>query len=679
MAGTGKEGLELADQVDPDLALVDLRLPDVDGIQVLRDLRTRHPQTAVIMITAFGHIESVVVAMKNGATDYLEKPFQHLEKLRISVSRALEEVKARREINRLQGLEEGKYRTSQIVGEAAPTRRLREVITQLAQSEAHTILVQGESGTGKELVARGLHFESGRRNSPFMEVNCAAITETLFESELFGHEKGAFTDAKSTKKGLIELADGGTLFLDEVGEIPIASQAKLLRCLQERTFKRVGGTRDIKVDVRVIAATNRVPRGDGQGRQVPRGPVLPPQRHPARRSPRSATGARTSCRWGGTSWPRRTTRSTRRSSAWPPRPRCCSLSYGWPGNVRELKNLIERLVILSTGRHDRGRSASAAGLRRRREPDARRGIPRAPHPGGGGEVLHPQGPPAGQRQQERGCEDPRNHTPDSPEEAHRRPLLSPDSFHPLGTTWRTAYGQESASYDTVPEAPRRRKIFVSRGVIDQSRVWYPLCSKAVARDSRGTRPHSRGARNETGRQEAPCRRRRKAADARRREPRWDRAGSRGSGRPSAAWPFHDRRRRHGRRRHPRPHRRRLDRQRGDDPQGRRSLFLVPRVPARAAASLSGLCAVRGTAAAAALRGRPHARRLPAQDQAARLPRSRLRGGPPPGGGRRRRPCTSSRSPVSAGLLRRRWSSAHPRLPYRRPSRPVVPLARTSSP
>ena len=154
-------------------------------------------------------------------------------------------------------MQEGKYRTNQIVGESAPTRRLREVITQLAQSEAHTILVQGESGTGKELVARGLHYESARRNSPFMEVNCAAITETLFESELFGHEKGAFTDAKSTKKGLMELADGGTLFLDEVGEIPLASQAKLLRCLQERTFKRVGGTRDLKVDVRVIAATNR--------------------------------------------------------------------------------------------------------------------------------------------------------------------------------------------------------------------------------------------------------------------------------------------------------------------------------------------------------------------------------------------------------------------------------------
>src|SRR5690242_3558266 len=196
-AGTGKEGLELAEEISPDVTLVDLRLPDVDGIQVVRELKAKLPDSAVIMITAFGHIESAVAAIKTGATDYLEKPFQHLEKLRISVTRALEEVKARREITRLQGMQEGKYRTSQIIGESATTRRLREVITQLAQSEAHTILVQGESGTGKELVARGLHFESARRNSPFMEVNCAAITETLFESELFGHEKGAFTDAKS--------------------------------------------------------------------------------------------------------------------------------------------------------------------------------------------------------------------------------------------------------------------------------------------------------------------------------------------------------------------------------------------------------------------------------------------------------------------------------------------------
>ncbi|HXH83966.1 MAG TPA: sigma-54 dependent transcriptional regulator [Candidatus Tectomicrobia bacterium] len=346
-AGSGKEGLEMADGVDPDVALVDLRLPDMDGIQILRELRARHPETAVIMITAFGHIENVVTAMKSGAADYLEKPFQHLEKLRISVQRALEEVKARREINRLQGIQEGRYRTTQIIGESAATRRLREIITQLAQSEAHTILIQGESGTGKELVARGLHFESARRSAPFMEVNCAAITETLFESELFGHEKGAFTDAKTSKKGLMELADGGTLFLDEVGEIPLASQAKLLRCLQERTFKRVGGTRDIKVDVRVIAATNRALEAmvkDGKFREdlFYRLNVIPITIPPLRERREDILPlARHFLAEANTTFHKAVARFA-------PETESLLLAYAWPGNVRELKNLVERLVILST-------------------------------------------------------------------------------------------------------------------------------------------------------------------------------------------------------------------------------------------------------------------------------------------------------------------------------------------
>src|SRR2546429_5609835 len=247
----------MADEVSPDLILLDLRLPDMDGMDVLRALRSRHPEVAVIIITGFGQIQSAVEAIKVGATDYLEKPFEHLEKLKLAVSRALDAARAKREIRRLHGLQEKQYGVDQIIGDSEPTRPLRDLIRKVARSEAQTILIQGDSGNGKELVAKGLHYESARRNFPFMEVNCAAITETLFESELFGHEKGAFTDARATKKGLMEMADRGTLFLDEVGEMAPNSQAKLLRCLHERTFKRLGGTRDIKVDVRVIAATNR--------------------------------------------------------------------------------------------------------------------------------------------------------------------------------------------------------------------------------------------------------------------------------------------------------------------------------------------------------------------------------------------------------------------------------------
>ncbi|MBI4610282.1 MAG: sigma-54-dependent Fis family transcriptional regulator [Candidatus Rokubacteria bacterium] len=346
-AATGKDGLLMADDVDPDVVLLDIRLPDINGIQVLKALRDRHPDTAVIMITAYGYIGSVVEAMKNGATDYLEKPFEPLDKLWLAVRRALEEVKARREIQRFHQLQSGQYRADQLIGESEATRRLREVIGQLARSEAHTILILGESGTGKELVAKGLHYESPRRDFPFMEVNCAAITETLFESELFGHEKGAFTDAKTTKKGLMELADRGTLFLDEISELSPGSQAKILRCLQERVFKRVGGTRDIKVDVRVIAATNRpleLLAKEGKFREdlfyrlnsIPitilplrerREDILPLARHFLLEANRMFHKA---------------------IIGFAPETERLLLNYPWPGNIRELKNLIERLVILGT-------------------------------------------------------------------------------------------------------------------------------------------------------------------------------------------------------------------------------------------------------------------------------------------------------------------------------------------
>ena len=349
-AGAGKEGLEMADEVSPDVVLLDLKLPDIDGILVLRELKIRHPDTAVIMITGFGQVETAVAAMKSGATDYLEKPFAHLDKLRLAVARALEEVKARREIQRLHRMQEGRYRADQIVGESQATRQLREMITQLARSEAHTILIQGESGTGKELVAKGLHYESARRALPFMEVNCAAITDTLFESELFGHEKGAFTDAKTAKKGLMELADRGTLFLDEIGEVSPGGQAKLLRCLQERMFKRVGGVRDIKVDVRVIAATNRPLETlvkDGKFREdlFYRLNVIPITIPPLRERPDDILPlARHFLVEANSTFHKATKGFTRETEQ-------LLLGNGWPGNVRELKNTIERLVILGPGEY----------------------------------------------------------------------------------------------------------------------------------------------------------------------------------------------------------------------------------------------------------------------------------------------------------------------------------------
>jgi len=346
-AGTGAEGLQLADEVDPDVILLDLRLPDADGIDLLKTLKARRPDTAVIIITAFGQIPSVVEAMKHGATDYLEKPFEPLEKLRLAVGRVLDEVKARREIHRLHQLQARQYGADRIIGDSEATRQLRQMIRQLAQSEAQTILILGESGTGKELVAKGLHYEGPRRDYPFMEVNCAAITDTLFESEIFGHEKGSFTDAKATKKGLMELADRGTLLLDEVSEMSLGSQAKLLRSLQERVVRRVGGIRDIKVDVRIIAATNRALETlakEGKFREdlfyrlnvIPIS--IPPLR--ARREDLLALARHFLLELNSTF--HKTIRG------FTPETERLLLDYAWPGNVRELKNLIERLVILST-------------------------------------------------------------------------------------------------------------------------------------------------------------------------------------------------------------------------------------------------------------------------------------------------------------------------------------------
>jgi DNA-binding NtrC family response regulator len=349
-AGTGAEGLQMADDVNPDVVLLDIRLPDANGIDLLKTLKTRHPETAVIMITAFGQIASAVEAMKHGATDYLEKPFEPLDKLRLAIGRVLDEVKARREIHRLHQLQAQQYGADRIVGDSEATRNLRQMIRQLAQSEAQTILILGESGTGKELVAKALHYEGPRRDFPFMEVNCAAITETLFESELFGHEKGSFTDAKATKKGLMELADKGTLFLDEVSEMAAGSQAKLLRSLQERVLRRVGGTRDIKVDVRIIAATNRplenlVKEGKFREDLFYRLNVIPINIPPlrTRREDIVPLARHFLVELNAT--------FHRAIKGFAPETERLFVGHQWPGNVRELKNMIERLVILTTSEH----------------------------------------------------------------------------------------------------------------------------------------------------------------------------------------------------------------------------------------------------------------------------------------------------------------------------------------
>jgi two-component system response regulator AtoC len=349
-AGTGSEGIQMADEMSPDLVLLDLRLPDMDGMDVLRTLKNRHPGVAVIIITGFGQIQSAVEAIKVGATDYIEKPFEHLEKLKLAVSRALDEIRAKRELRRLHGLQEKQYGVDQIIGDSEPTRTLRDLIRKVARSEAQTILIQGDSGTGKELVARGLHYESARRDFPFMEVNCAAITETLFESELFGHEKGAFTDAKSAKKGLMELADRGTLFLDEVSEMSFNSQAKFLRVLQERVFRRVGGTRDIKVDLRVITACNRpletrVKEGQFREDLFYRLNVIPIHIPPLReRREDTMPLARHFLTESNV-------RSHKSLKGFTPETERLLVNYPWPGNVRELRNLIERLVILGNSEY----------------------------------------------------------------------------------------------------------------------------------------------------------------------------------------------------------------------------------------------------------------------------------------------------------------------------------------
>jgi len=344
-AEDGRDGLAAFETGGFDLVILDYKLPDMTGLDILRQLRSVDHDAVVVMLTAYSSIESAVEAIKLGAFDYMAKPFQ-MEHLLFVVSKALETTRLRREVRELRRKLQSEYGTDVVIGRHASMRELMSIIMQIARSGASTVLLRGETGTGKDLAARVIHQNSDRAAQPFINVTCTALSETLLESELFGHERGAFTDAKTQKKGLLEMADGGTVFLDEIGDMPAQLQAKLLRFLEERRFRRVGGVNELAVDVRIIAATNRdLDRAiaDGQFRRdlLYRLNVvtveLPPLRERGGDIRILADHFLT----------RFAAEFKKNVTRFEPEAYERLERYDWPGNVRELKNVVERAVLLS--------------------------------------------------------------------------------------------------------------------------------------------------------------------------------------------------------------------------------------------------------------------------------------------------------------------------------------------
>jgi DNA-binding NtrC family response regulator len=341
-AADGKEALTAVAEHEPEVVILDHKMPAPDGMEVLRRLRSKGHRFPVIMLTAHGNVQTAVEAMKAGANEYLTKPFD-LDELKLSIEKALKVEALAAEVDRLREELERDWDVEGIVAVDPAMLELLSTVEKVAPTGA-TVMVYGESGTGKELVARALHRLSPRASKPFISISAGALPETLLESELFGYEKGAFTGAMTAKPGRFEMANGGTLFLDEIGDISAAVQVKLLRVLQERTFERLGGTRSIEVDVRVVAATNRDLQqliADGSFREdlFYRLNVVPLTIPPLRKRPADipALVAHFLDKFGAGS---RTISSQAMEAL---------VAYQWPGNVRELENTVERITILSHG------------------------------------------------------------------------------------------------------------------------------------------------------------------------------------------------------------------------------------------------------------------------------------------------------------------------------------------
>ena len=343
-AATGEDGLRILQNDYFDLVLLDIRMPGMDGVQVLREIKKLGRETAVIMLTAETGIARAVECMRLGAHNYLCKPFE-FDEVRVALEKANEELKLRREVNRLHTAQSRAFGVDNIIGDGKAIRELRDLIGKIAASDATTVLVEGENGTGKELAARAVHFGSARAEQPLMEINCSALPENLLETELFGHERGAFTDAKTQKKGLFELADGGTVLLDEIGDMKLSMQVKLLRVLETRRFRRVGGTQDIVCDIRVVALTNKdleqaVRTGEFRQDLYYRLKVIP-VRMPSLRDHREDVPAL------AMHFLQRFSEEFKKPlKRLAPETAVILQTYHWPGNVRELRNVIERLVIL---------------------------------------------------------------------------------------------------------------------------------------------------------------------------------------------------------------------------------------------------------------------------------------------------------------------------------------------